>query len=148
MRGSAIVAGLGRYQITYRADTGLFYSPVELSEEAKAKIRSDGMAYAGVARFLTKGAGAVSHHITLSWWSHLQPVPIEEGPCVPLRDRNIYESIQLDWEEREVASQTPVRHGDVGAARFQKERRLCVLSLRPNPVKRYAGVQNCDLLAD
>ena len=95
MHGSAIVAGLGRYQITYRADTGLFYSPVELSEEAKAKIRSDGVAYAG-----------------------------------------------------EVASQTPVRHGDVGAARFQKERRLCVLSLRPNPVKRYAGVQNCDLLAD
>ena len=98
---------LGRHQITYRADTGLFYSPEELPEETKAQIRSDGMAYVETARFLTRGSDAVNCHTALSWWSHLQPVPIEEGPCVPLRDRNIYESIQLDWEEREVCITDP-----------------------------------------
>lgn len=58
---------LGRYQITYRTDTGLFYSPEELPEETKAQIRSDGMAYVEAARFLTKGADAVSRHTALSW---------------------------------------------------------------------------------
>lgn len=98
---------LGRHQITYRTDTGLFYSPEELPDETKAQIWSDGMAYVEAARFLTRGSDAVSRHTALSWWSHLKPVPIEEGPCVPLRDRNIYESIQLDWEEREVCITDP-----------------------------------------
>lgn len=98
---------LGRYQITYRADTGLFYSPEELPKEIKAQIRSDGMAYVETARFLTKGADAVSRHTALSWWNHLQPVPIEEGACAPLRDRNLCESIQLDWGEQEVCITDP-----------------------------------------
>ena len=98
---------LGRHQSTYRADTGLFYSPAELPEETKAQIRSDGMAYVEMARFLTRGTDAVSQHTALSWWSRLQPVPIGEGVCIPLQDRNIYESIQLDWEEQEVCITDP-----------------------------------------
>lgn len=93
---------MGRYQITYQADTGLFYYHGELPDEIKAKIRSDVAAYVETAQFLARGSDAVSVHTALSWWSSLQLVPIGEGVCVPLYDKNLYESIQLDWEERAV----------------------------------------------
>ena len=90
-----------------RTDTGLFYSPGGVLEEKKAQIRSDGMAYVEMARFLTRGTEAVSQHTALSGWSRLRLVPIGEEVCIQLQDRSIYESIQLDWEEQEVCITDP-----------------------------------------